>query len=175
MSEVIYFSRGGNTRKIADIIADEVGNKAKHIKSIKSLPDDPDIFLGSGLYLLRPGKMVRNFIRNNEFHGKKVALFGTSTTGIGIETIGMELMLKKRGAVITGKYYCPGSFRFRIFNRFFFIRKSRPSIIDFEKAREFANRTIGQSNSSNELTAKQGGKHENRDVNPIQMLHTNGI
>jgi flavodoxin len=167
MPEVIYFSRGGNTRKIADIIADELDIKAIHIKAIKSLPDESDIFLGSGLYLLRPGKIVRNFIRNNDFHGKKVALFGTSTTGIGIETIGMELMLKRRGAVITGKYYCPGSFRLRIAGRFFFIRKSRPSSIDFQKAREFTRNILKQSNSPKQMMVKQEEEYENRVLSRI--------
>jgi flavodoxin len=130
MYEVVYFSRGGNTRKVAAAIANELNVKARHVISVKTLSEDADLFLGSGLYLLRPSKSVRNFIINNDFHGKKVALFGTSTTGIGIEVIGMERLLKRKGAVIIGKYYCPG--------KFMFLRKQRPADKDLEKAKEFA-------------------------------------
>jgi flavodoxin len=130
MYEVIYFSRSGNTRKVANAIAEELNAKARHIRSVPILAPGADLFLGSGLYLLRPSKEVRDFIQNNDFKGRKVALFGTSATGIGIETAWMERQLKRRGAIICGKYYCAG--------KIFFIRQNRPSPKDLEKAREFA-------------------------------------
>lgn len=130
MYEVIYFSRSGNTRKLATAIAEELNVKARHIRSVKTIPQGADIVLGSGLYILRPSKLIRDFIQNNDFEGRKVALFGTSTTGIGIEIMGMQRLLKRKGAVITGKYYCPG--------KFLFIRKGRPANKDLGKAREFA-------------------------------------
>jgi flavodoxin len=130
MYEVIYFSRSGNTRKLALAIADELKVKARHIRSVKTLPRDADIILGSGLYILRPSKLVRDFIFNNDFQGRKIAIFGSSTTGLGIETMGMERLLKRKGAIITGKFHCAGNF--------FFIRQGRPSEKDLEKARQFA-------------------------------------
>jgi flavodoxin len=137
MYEVIYFSRSGNTKKVATAIADELNVKAQHVRSVQSLPEGADIFLGSGLYFMRPSKLVREFIRNNNFQGRKIALFGTSTTGIGIETTGMERLLRRKGAIITGKYYCPGRFFLRIAGKFLFIRKGRPADNDLEKAKEF--------------------------------------
>jgi flavodoxin len=130
MYEVIYFSRGGNTRKVAVAIADELQVKARHIQSVKSLPAEADIFLGSGLYLLTPSKLVREFMQNNDFQGRKVALFGSSTSGLGIEIMGMERSLKHKGATIIGKFHCAGKFAF--------IRKGRPGKKDLEKARQFA-------------------------------------
>lgn len=138
MFEVIYFSRGGSTKKLATAIGGELNVKPRHVRTVTSLPEDADIFLGSGLYLLRPSKMVRNFIKHNDFKGRKIALFGTSSSGVGIETIGMEMLLKRKGAIITGKYYCPGQFRFRLGGRFFHFRGARPTSEDLEKAREFA-------------------------------------
>ena len=138
MYDIIYFSRSGNTKKVAIAISEELGVKARHIRTVESLPEDTDVFLGSGLYFMRPSKLVREFIRNNDFRGKKVAIFGTSTSGIGIETKGMEWLLKRKGAIITGKYYCPGRFFLRIAGKFLFIRKGRPSDKDLEKARVFA-------------------------------------
>jgi flavodoxin len=138
MYEVIYFSRGGNTRKMATAIADELNVKARHIHSVKSLPEAADIFLGSGLYFLRPSKLIRDFIQNNNFQGRRIALFGSSTTGIGIEIKGMERLLKRKGAIITGKYYCAGQFSLRFAKKSFFICKGRPANTDLEKAKEFA-------------------------------------
>jgi flavodoxin len=159
MYEVVYFSRGGNTRKLAAAIANELNVKARHIISVKTLAEDGDLFLGSGLYLLRPSKLVRNFINNNDFRGKKVALFGTSTTGIGIETMGMERLLKRKGAVIIGKYYCPG--------KFMFLRKQRPATKDLEKAKDFT-RSIKANFSRNSIPVGiQTEKHQEKVLSHV--------
>jgi flavodoxin len=138
MYEVIYFSRSGNTKKVATAIADELNVKAQHVRSVQLLPEGADVFLGSGIYFMRPSKLVREFIRNSDFQGRKIALFGTSTTGIGIETMGMERILRRKGAIIIGKYYCPGRFFLRIAGKLLFIRKGRPADEDLEKAAKFA-------------------------------------
>ena len=158
MYEVVFFSRSGNTKKLAKAIAEELNVKARHIVSVKALPEVVDIFLGSGLYFLRPSKLIRDFIQNNDFQGRKIALFGTSAAGIGIETMGMERLLKRKGAIITGKYYCKG--------QFFFIRKGRPADKDLEKAREFA-RSIKNRFEINLVTENQEDKNEDRILSRI--------
>ncbi len=138
MYEVIYFSRGGNTQKVAAAIASELDVKPRHIRWVKSPTEGADVFLGSGLYFMRPGKMVRDFIRNNDLQGKRIAIFGTSTSGIGVETLWMEWLLKRKGAIVTGKYYCAGRFILHIGKSRFCLRGERPADKDFEKARQFA-------------------------------------
>ena len=165
MYEVIFFSRSGNTKKLATSIADELDVKARHIRLVESLPEG-DIFLGSGLYFMRPAKLVREFIRNNDFQGRKVAIFGTSTTGFGIETMWMERLLKRTGAIITGKYYCPGRFFLRIAGKYLFIRKGRPADKDLEKAREFAH-SIKNGFEINLVTEIQEEKNEDRVLSRI--------
>ena len=166
MLNVIYFSRSGNTRELATAISEEMGVKAVHIRSVESLPQDAAIFLGSGLYFMRPSKLVRNFIRNHDFRGKKVALFGTSATGIGIETLGMEWLLKRKGAVIIGKYYCPGRFFLRIAGKFIFLRQGRPDVLDLAEAREFA-RSIRNGVEINHEAKIQQGKYEDRILSKV--------
>ena len=134
MWEVIYHSQGGSTEKVATAIADELHVKARHVESVTSLPEGVDIFLGSGLYFMRPSRLIRHFIRDNNFRGRKIALFGTSSTGVGIETMLMERLLKRKGAIVIGKYYCAG--------RFYFFRGGRPAGKDLEKAKAFA-RSLG--------------------------------
>lgn len=166
MYEVIYFSRSGNTKKLASVIADELNVKARHIRLVESVSADTDIFLGSGLYFMRPAKLIREFIRNNSLQGRKIVIFGTSTAGVGIETIWMERFLKRRGAIITGKYYCPGRFFLRIAGKHLFIRKGRPSYIDLQKAREFA-RSINDSFEINKLTKIREEKNEDRVLSRV--------
>jgi flavodoxin len=162
MFEVIYFSRGGNTRKLATAIADELNVKARNIRSVTSLSEVEDLFMGSGLYFLRPSKLVRDFIRTNDFKGRKVALFGSSTTGIGIEIMGMERLLKRKGAIITGKYYCVGQFFCRCAGKSFFIRKGRPTNKDLEKAKEFASSIRTRFYDIKIDTESRNEKHEDR-------------
>jgi len=144
MYEVIYFSRGGSTRKLAMTIAEELAVKPQFVRKVDGLAEGADVFLGSGLYFMRPAKLIRDFIRNNDFRGRKVALFGTSASAKGIEIMGMESLLKRRGAVITGKFYTAGNFSLRLpklgtnANRRFGVRKGRPTQEDLEKARRFA-------------------------------------
>ena len=71
MWEVIYHSQGGSTEKVATAIADELHVKARHVESVTSLPEGVDIFLGSGLYFMRPSRLIRHFIRDNNFQGRK--------------------------------------------------------------------------------------------------------
>ena len=160
MCEVIYFSRSGNTKQLATAIAGELDVKARHIRSVESLPEAETLFLGSGLYFLRPSKMVRDFIRTNDFRGRKIALFGTSTTGIGIEIWGMERLLKRKGATITGKYYCAGKFFIRLAGKYFYMRKDRPASEDLEKARSFA-RSIRNGLYDTQMVAES--QRENRE------------
>jgi len=159
MYEVIYFSRSGNTKKVATAIADELHVKARHICSVSSLHRDADIFLGSGLYFMRPSKPVREFIRNNDFVGRKVALFGTSTSGKGIEITGMERILKQKGAFIIGKYHCKG--------KFLFIRKGQPADKDLEKAKEFARSIMNRLSDKNVVAENQGKKYEERVLSHV--------
>ena len=69
---VIVESRGGNTRKVADAIAEEMGITAKEITP--GLTDDAKLlFLGSGTYRGKPGEKMMKFIETGDFSGRKVA------------------------------------------------------------------------------------------------------
>jgi flavodoxin I len=167
MYQVIYFSIGGNTMKVAAAIASELNVKARKIKSVKTLPEGAEIFLGSGLYFMRPSKIIRDFINSNDFRGKKVALFGTSTTGIGLETMGMEKLLKQKGAIISGKYYCPGQFRLRVGKKYIYFRKFHPADKDLERAKAFA-RSITHERFDFNLETINGEKnYENRVLSRV--------
>jgi flavodoxin I len=131
--QVIYFSRKGNTKKIADAIASELDVKAEDVKDAR-LTKDAFVFLGSGCYGGKPGKNIIKFIENNDFTSRTLALFGTSGGGEGKETEAMETLLIAREAIVKGRYFCQG--------RFWFGNKDRPNKDDIDDAKSFAKKMI---------------------------------
>jgi flavodoxin len=128
---VLVDSRGGNTKKVADAIAEELGFKAENVTT--SLPEDARIlFLGSGTYGGRPGEMMTKFIESGTFSGRKVAMFGTSASSAGSQKMidAMTEILKKKGAIILGNYHCKG--------KFLFVNRSHPDKEDLDNAKKFA-------------------------------------
>jgi flavodoxin len=131
--QIIYFSRKGSTKKIADAIASEFYVNAEDVKTSK-LNKDSFIFLGSGCYGGKPGKHMKKFIENNDFNSRNVALFGTSGGGVGKETDAMETLLKNKDAFVKGKFFCRG--------KLWFINKDKPSNNDLDNAKKFARNMI---------------------------------
>ncbi len=132
MFEVVYYSMCGNTKKVAEAIAAELGMKAENVKAKKGLTKDSFVFLGSGCYANKPGRKLREFIARNDFKGRQVALFGTSGNGKGNEVRAMEELLKPTGALIRDSFYCKGK-------SFFLFNRGHPSQKELANAREFAN------------------------------------
>jgi flavodoxin len=131
MLEVVYYSRSGNTKKVAEAIAAELGVEAGNVKMKEGLTKDSFVFLGSGCYAGKPGKGLQEFIARNDFKGREVALFGTSAGGGGDEVRVMKELLKSAGALIRGSFHCRGRF-------FFFFSRGHPSDEELARAREFA-------------------------------------
>jgi flavodoxin len=131
MHQVLFYSRGGNTRKLADAIAGELGVKAADVRAA-SLDAGPGvIFLGSGCYGGKPGGDMMKFIEKNDFAGRNVALFGTSGGNLGVEVQAMEEAVKQKGANVLGSYHTRGKF-------LVFISMGHPNEDDLAGARKFA-------------------------------------
>ena len=137
MNQVIYFSRGGNTRKVAEAIAKEIGTQAIDVKKTKPAIENGIIFLGSGCYGGAPSPVMVEFIESSKFQGKQVALFGTSGGGLGRELDKMEETLMKKGSIVVGRYFCKGK-TFGLMNR------KHPDNNDFTGARKFAREIVNQ-------------------------------
>lgn len=140
MAQIAVFvdSRGGNTRKVAEAIAQELGVSIGDMTL--PVPADTDIlFLGSGTYGSKPGEAMQKFIAAGMYTGKKIALFGTSGgPGGGEKMIAfMGDALKQKGATILGSWHCPG--------KFLVMNWGRPNNEDLDNARKFARETTGKS------------------------------
>ncbi|HTY91773.1 MAG TPA: flavodoxin family protein [Methanocella sp.] len=136
---VIVYSRSGNTRKVADAIAEELGVKAVDVKA--SHPDDAKImFLGTGTYGSKAGEDMMKFIESGNFTGRKVAIFYTSMNPHGNQKMENTLSdaLKQKGAAILGIYHCQGK-TFLLFNR------SHPTQEELDNAKKFAKEMIKSS------------------------------
>ena len=133
MGDIALFvdSRGGNTRKVADAMAGELGVTAGDLAV--PLPTEAKIlFLGSGTYGSAPGIEMMKFVTDNVFTSRRVALFGTSVSEAGAKNMiaAMEDALIRKGAKVMGSFQCRG--RFLVFNR------GRPDAQDLENAKKFA-------------------------------------
>ena len=131
MPQVLVYSRGGNTRKLADAIAGELGVKAEDAKTASLDKGNGILFMGSGCYGGKPGNEIMQFIEANDFKGRIVALFGTSANGHGKQVGIMEEALKQKGAKILGIYESTGQF-------IWFVRRGHPNEEDVAGAKKFA-------------------------------------
>ena len=131
MHQVIYFSRGGNTKKLADAIAGEFNTRPQDVKEAKIGADTGILFLGSGCYGGRPGPEMLKFIEGNDFNGRGVALFGTAGGGVGKQFDPMENALRIKGAHVRGKHCSKGQ-AWLVMNR------GHPNAQDLDDAKKFA-------------------------------------
>jgi flavodoxin len=131
MFEVVYYSLTGRTKKVADAIATELDVAAENVKTIDKLAEDSFVFLGAGLYGPLRGWGLKRFIDENDFDGRKVALFGTSGEGRGKELGALEELVAEKGAEIAGRFFCRGEF-------LFLVNRKHPTSKDLEDASEFA-------------------------------------
>ena len=135
MNQVIYFSRSGNTKKIADAIAEEIDTKAENVCNATIDSSSDYFFLGSGCYGGKPSPVMINFIKSNGFSGKKIGLFGTSGSGKGSELKEMKTALGAQRAKIHGSFSCKGK-------TFFLINRKHPTTKEINHAKKFARNLI---------------------------------
>lgn len=139
MSDIAVFvdSRGGNTKKVADAIAGELGISVGSMSG--TVPDGAKIlFLGSGVYGGKPGDGISKFIASGNFTGRKVALFATSGGAEGAKNM-MAMMADsviQKGGTILGDYHCRG--------KFLLTNRGHPNQEDLENAKKFAREMIAK-------------------------------
>lgn len=131
MASVIYYSMTGNTKKMAEAIAGELGVEARDVKKTAEVPRDGILFLGSGCYGGKPGEEMAKLIADGDLNGRRVAVFGTSGGGDGKETADMADALRKKGALVLGSYHARGK-------AFVLFSLGHPSAGELEGARAFA-------------------------------------
>jgi flavodoxin len=127
---VRYFSRSGNTKKLAEAIAKAAGVEAKDCGVPLSDPVDV-LFLGASVYGGAPDKQLSDFIAALDPQSVKcAALFGSSAIAKKPDQGTEKLLAQKNIPVSERRFFCRGSF--------LFLHRGRPNAEDLKQAADFA-------------------------------------
>ncbi len=133
---VRYYTKGGNTKKLAMAIEEAVEVQAKTVDV--ALEEKVDVLLlGCSYYAFDMDPEVKKFIKENASKIGKIVLFGTSAM---IKSMKKPLnkVLKDTGASILvdyNEFHCPGSFKF--------MHKGRPNADDIAAIKVWAKQYKG--------------------------------
>ena len=123
---VRYYSQTGNTKKLADKIAETAGCVAETIEI--DLAEEVDIlFLGASVYWAGIDKSVKSFIEGLD--KKKVVIFSTSALMERAYPSIAKLLTAKKIKVDSKDFYCRGQFAS--------LYRGKPNEKDLQAATEF--------------------------------------
>ncbi len=132
---VIYQSRRGNTRKVAEAIAEVCGVKAIDINEPSPLGDTDLLFVGMGVYAGKADASVMDYLDNlpaGKIRG--AALFSTSATGTDRTELAVNLLEHKQITVYPKHLLLKG--------KFLWMNKGKPDEAELEQARKFAREVL---------------------------------
>lgn len=131
--EVRYFSKGGNTKKLADAIAEALNTKAKPVADPMAERADV-VFMCASVYGGLPDKSVTAFIKENAKKIGKIVVVSTSATGRSTHGR-ISATAQDAGIPVSANYFhCPGAWTL--------FHKGRPNADDCRRAVEFAKAQI---------------------------------
>ncbi|MCM1023011.1 MAG: hypothetical protein NC395_03010 [Prevotella sp.] len=132
---VRYYSRGGNTKKLAEAIAGAVGAEAK--TTAEPLEEDVDIlFLGSAPYGFDVDDNVKSFIGGINVSVGKVVNFSTAAVVKSTYKQIAKLLAEKNIPLAEKEFACKGSFTV--------LHRGKPDSGDCKAAAEFAKKILSE-------------------------------
>ncbi|HOO71806.1 MAG TPA: EFR1 family ferrodoxin [Spirochaetota bacterium] len=145
---ILYFSATGNTKKIADVIAEELGRTrcdvamaditacAERQKTIDLAPYDAFLF-GAPIHSWRAPRVVREWMKTLDGRGRKCAMFFTYG-GFGVHPThySTRQILESRNFIVVSSAEFLGFHTFNLGG--WKAMEGRPDGSDFEVAKEFA-------------------------------------
>ncbi len=131
---VRYFSRGGNTKKLAEAIAAALGVEAMDLSV--PLVDKVDLlFLGSSVYAYGVDGKVRNYLEDNAIRIGKLVNFSTAALISGTYQQISKIAEQNDIPLAQEEFHCRGSFAM--------LHKGRPNEADCAAAADFARQVVG--------------------------------
>ena len=128
-----YYTKTGNTKKLAEAISSVANVEAKSID--EKLSEDVDIlFLGSSVYAAGVDKRVKEFIKNIDVNVGCVVNFSSAAI---IESTYSQVKkeVEAKGIKMSeDEFHCRGAFKF--------VHRGRPNDDDLKDIKEFAKRII---------------------------------
>lgn len=132
---VRYYTRSGNTKKLASAVADAVSAEAKDITA--PLTEKVDIlFLGCSYYAFDVDEAVKQFISENKDYIGKIVCFGTSAMMKSMKKPVSKVAEPVGVAVADEEFHCRGSFGP--------MHKGRPNAKDLEEVSAFAKKITAE-------------------------------
>ena len=130
---VVYFSKGGKTKKVAESIAQELQCQTINIMESTPVLSDLDLLVvGSGTYGGKPDKKLQEFLEGlKPVTSGKCAIFTTSGGPDPKSLAFMKEILEAKGYELVSTFDCRG--QFLIGNR------GHPNEADLRDAKIFAN------------------------------------
>ncbi|MEE1051443.1 MAG: flavodoxin family protein [Lachnospiraceae bacterium] len=128
-----YYSKGGNTEKVALAISKATGLPAETI-DVPLLEDVDILFLGSSVYGFDVDVQVKQFISNIDVKVGKVVNFSTACLVKSTYKQVGKLLAEKNIPLAKEEYYCRGSFGP--------MHKGRPNQQDLQAAEAFARKIM---------------------------------
>ena len=130
---VRYFTKSGNTKKMADAIAAAVGEQAQTV-SVPLTEDIDILFLGSSVYAAGVDGAVKKFISGIDVKVGKVVNFSTAAILKSTYKQVAKLLAEKNITMAEDEFYCKGSFTV--------MHKGKPDADDCKAAADFAKKII---------------------------------
>ena len=128
-----YYTRGGNTKKLADAIAEAIGVEAK--TTAEPLTEDVDIlFLGSSVYAYGVDDEVKKFIKGIDVKVGKVVNFSTAAIIKSTYKQVAKLLTEKNIPFAKEEFACKGSFAV--------MHRGKPDADDCKAAADFAKKIV---------------------------------
>ena len=128
-----YYTRGGNTQKLALAISKATGLPAETI-DVPLLEDVDLLFLGSSVYGFDVDNQVKQFISNIDVKVGKVVNFSTACMVKSTYKQVAKLLAEKNIPMAKEEFYCRGSFGP--------MHKGRPNQQDLQAAEAFARKIM---------------------------------
>lgn len=133
--EIRYYSRSGNTKKLADAVSAALNIEAFDVSI--PLKEKVDIlFLGCSYYAFDVDEAVKEFIKGNGDKIGKIVCFGTSAMMKSMKKPVSRVANTVNGTVANEEFHCRGKFGV--------IHKSRPDENDLKAVMEFAKKVASQ-------------------------------
>jgi len=127
--EIRYYTKTGNTKKLAEAIAEEIGIEAKTMS--EPIIEETDIlFLGSSVYATGVDTEVKRFISTLDGKVKKVVAFSTAALLPSTYAQIKKLVNAQEIEVADEEFHCRGKFTL--------MHKGRPNSEDIYNIKDFA-------------------------------------
>lgn len=133
MNQVVYASRGGNTKKLAEAIAKGAGARAQAVADAGTGTQADVLFVGGSIYAGKIDGGLRTYLQGlDAAKVGRVVVFGTAAGKKSALEEVRGILSPKGIAVSDEAFQCPGSF--------LLAHRGRPNDDDLREAEAFAKR-----------------------------------